>query len=50
VALREAASRRRRRSSLRAEAQMAATDPDDAAGVGRSYVALGTCALFSPRD
>jgi Arc/MetJ-type ribon-helix-helix transcriptional regulator len=35
LALREAAARRRIRSALRAEAQMAATDPDDLAEARR---------------
>jgi Arc/MetJ-type ribon-helix-helix transcriptional regulator len=36
VALREAAERRRRRSALRAEAQRAATDPEDLAEARRA--------------
>jgi hypothetical protein len=35
LALREAAERRRRRTALRAEAQMAATDPEDLADARR---------------
>lgn len=35
LALREAAERRRRRTALRAEAQMAATDPEDLADAQR---------------
>ena len=50
LALREAADRRRRRSALRAEAQLAATDPDDLAEALRVNTEMEALAAIWDED
>jgi hypothetical protein len=50
VALGEAAERRRRRSALRAEAQLAAADPDDIAEARRVREQMDTMAVDWPES
>jgi mRNA interferase MazF len=50
LALREAAERRRRRSALRAEAQLAASDPDDLANASRVRAEMDALAARWPES
>jgi hypothetical protein len=50
LALRESAARRRRRSSLRAEAELAASDPDDIAEARRVREDMDSIGAPWPED